>query len=440
MPNRPTSKSIPINVSASEAGFQTVPGRGQSRPCPAILAGLAGKAPVRVLRRALGRLLRGRARAPPSDARAGTRGLRPGRRPPRGPGHPPPRPRPRPRGGGHHRGRPAPRPTPRDLRRGSWPRSDRDASGCGGARGLPRLQPAPGPRAEGSGRPRHLLRLAPDLGLEEAGASGPSARPFPACSSSSPSRKSCIGAPGWTWPSWAIPSWMRCARPPIGRPSCASVGLDPARPVVALLPGSRRAEVAHNLPPLARAIPHFLARRPDLQFLVARAPGLADALFEARSRAAAREWSRAEAMRWWAAPPWPSSRRARPRSRPRCWDADGRGLPPVPPDLLPGPALRERAPLRHAQPGGRTAAIVPELIQRRLHARSASRPRACRLLEDPARAEAMRRDLAEVRLKLGAPGRVADGPRRPSFESAGSAKECLTRAYLYATFSCHFSV
>jgi lipid-A-disaccharide synthase len=57
-------------------------------------------------------------------------------------------------------------------------------------------------------------------------------------------------------------------------------GLDPARPVIALLPGSRGSEVAHNLPPLVGAAERLQAQRPDLQFLLARAPGLDDALFD----------------------------------------------------------------------------------------------------------------------------------------------------------------
>lgn len=51
-------------------------------------------------------------------------------------------------------------------------------------------------------------------------------------------------------------------------------GLDPSRPVLALLPGSRRQEVAHNLPPLADALRVLAARRDDLQYLMAVAPGL----------------------------------------------------------------------------------------------------------------------------------------------------------------------
>jgi lipid-A-disaccharide synthase len=52
------------------------------------------------------------------------------------------------------------------------------------------------------------------------------------------------------------------------------IGLDPARPVIALLPGSRPKEVAHNLPPMAGAVDVLAAARPDLQFLIAVAPSL----------------------------------------------------------------------------------------------------------------------------------------------------------------------
>ena len=54
----------------------------------------------------------------------------------------------------------------------------------------------------------------------------------------------------------------------------AAQGLDPSRPVLAILPGSRRQEVAHNLTPLAGALRLLAARRGDLQFLMAVAPGL----------------------------------------------------------------------------------------------------------------------------------------------------------------------
>jgi lipid-A-disaccharide synthase len=51
-------------------------------------------------------------------------------------------------------------------------------------------------------------------------------------------------------------------------------GLDPARAVIALLPGSRRKEVALNLPPLVGAVDRLRAAAPERQFLLAVAPSL----------------------------------------------------------------------------------------------------------------------------------------------------------------------
>lgn len=48
--------------------------------------------------------------------------------------------------------------------------------------------------------------------------------------------------------------------------------VDPRRPVVALLPGSRRTEIANNLPVLAEAVRQLHAERPEIQFLLAVAP------------------------------------------------------------------------------------------------------------------------------------------------------------------------
>ncbi|MEN3338433.1 MAG: lipid-A-disaccharide synthase [Acidobacteriota bacterium] len=56
------------------------------------------------------------------------------------------------------------------------------------------------------------------------------------------------------------------------------IGLDPTRPVVALLPGSRRNEVRAILPDLARAANLIRRRLPAAQFVVARAPHVHDAL------------------------------------------------------------------------------------------------------------------------------------------------------------------
>jgi lipid-A-disaccharide synthase len=59
----------------------------------------------------------------------------------------------------------------------------------------------------------------------------------------------------------------------------ARLGLDPARPVVALLPGSRINEVRAILPGLLEAARIIHGRLPATQFLLARAPHLPDELF-----------------------------------------------------------------------------------------------------------------------------------------------------------------
>jgi lipid-A-disaccharide synthase len=56
-------------------------------------------------------------------------------------------------------------------------------------------------------------------------------------------------------------------------------GLDPAAPVVALLPGSRHNEVTHLLPDLVRAAVLVTREVPGAQFVVARAPLLDDRSF-----------------------------------------------------------------------------------------------------------------------------------------------------------------
>jgi lipid-A-disaccharide synthase len=63
--------------------------------------------------------------------------------------------------------------------------------------------------------------------------------------------------------------------PPAARePFLRGHGLDPARPVVALLPGSRRNELRAILPDLVRTAGIIAARLPSAQFIVARAPHL----------------------------------------------------------------------------------------------------------------------------------------------------------------------
>jgi len=61
--------------------------------------------------------------------------------------------------------------------------------------------------------------------------------------------------------------------------TCRAAGLDPERPVVALLPGSRPNELHLLLPVLVEAAALLIRDVPGVQFLVARAPSLDDTLF-----------------------------------------------------------------------------------------------------------------------------------------------------------------
>ncbi|MBK5255803.1 MAG: lipid-A-disaccharide synthase [Vicinamibacteria bacterium] len=68
--------------------------------------------------------------------------------------------------------------------------------------------------------------------------------------------------------------------PPADRALVARrLGLDPSRPVVALLPGSRNKEVAFNLPPILGGVELLRQTRPELQFVLAAAPHLRSGAF-----------------------------------------------------------------------------------------------------------------------------------------------------------------
>ncbi len=55
---------------------------------------------------------------------------------------------------------------------------------------------------------------------------------------------------------------------------CAHAGLDPSRPVVGLLPGSRSVEVRRLLPTMLDTVALLRSSRPELQCLILEAPGL----------------------------------------------------------------------------------------------------------------------------------------------------------------------
>jgi lipid-A-disaccharide synthase len=184
----------------------------------------------------------------------------------------------------------------------------------------------------------------------------------------------------------------------------ASAGLDPARPVVALLPGSRAQEVAHNLPVMAAATALIRGSRPDLQFVIAGAHSLRSEAF-------------ANALRETPAIPILSGR------TPGLVGAAqlalvASGTATVETAILGTPmvVVYRVSPLTYllGRPFVRVShfamvnliagrAIVKELMQRDFTPEALARE-ALGLLADPARLAAMRSDLQEVKGRLGGGG------------------------------------
>lgn len=186
---------------------------------------------------------------------------------------------------------------------------------------------------------------------------------------------------------------------------CARLGLDASRTLVALMPGSRRREIELHLPVLSRAIERMRVRRPDLQFLILKAPTVDKAELEARLASAASLVRIAEQA------PYDGLAHAAVAivaSGTATVEAALSGTPMVvvyrvgrlsywlgkPLVRLPHYAMVNLV-------AGRP--LVPELIQGRL-TEEAVAGHALKLLEDPAAAEDMRRGLAEVRARLGEGG------------------------------------
>jgi lipid-A-disaccharide synthase len=71
------------------------------------------------------------------------------------------------------------------------------------------------------------------------------------------------------------------ARPELDRETLLrKLNLDPSRPVLALLPGSRANELERLAGVIAQAIPLIARQVPAVQFVIARAPNLSDGLFD----------------------------------------------------------------------------------------------------------------------------------------------------------------
>jgi lipid-A-disaccharide synthase len=197
--------------------------------------------------------------------------------------------------------------------------------------------------------------------------------------------------------------------PAEGRSWLTGRGLDPLRPVVALLPGSRPNEIHRILPPLVSAVPLIARAVPGVQFVVVRAPSLDASLFAALEH--------------------------RPAGKAPVVVAEGADAVLAAADVVVTAsgtatvqtALHDRpmvivyrvSPLTYAIGrrfvhvssygmvnliAGRP--VVPELIQDQLTPEAVARETVS-LLTDARRAETMRRDLAEVRARLGGPGASA---------------------------------
>jgi len=184
-------------------------------------------------------------------------------------------------------------------------------------------------------------------------------------------------------------------------------GLDDARPVVALLPGSRPNELRQMLPTLASAANLIAERVPEVQFLTARAPSLDARLFD----------------------PLQALRRAgRPFAVLEAAADDVLGAADV---VIAASGTATIQAALHDRPMAivyRLAPLTYALGRRFVHVRTygmvnlvAGRPivreliqddftaanvadEAVSLLTDRARVEQMHRDLGEVRTKLGGPG------------------------------------
>jgi lipid-A-disaccharide synthase len=184
----------------------------------------------------------------------------------------------------------------------------------------------------------------------------------------------------------------------------AAQSVDPTRPVVALLPGSRRNEVQAILPGLVEAAALIRRRMPDAQFVLARAPHLPDELFSGLRDSTPQVTivdGSADAVL-------ASADVALVASGTITVQAAMHGCPMVVVYRLSPLTYRLGRPFVQVDTfamanlvAGRK--IVPELIQDDFTP-DAVAEQALRLLQNPAEADRMRRDLSEVRARLGAPG------------------------------------
>ncbi len=187
----------------------------------------------------------------------------------------------------------------------------------------------------------------------------------------------------------------------------ASHGLDPSRPVVAVLPGSRRNELRMILPDLVRTAGEIAAKVPEAQFVLARAPHLDDELL-----APLAEWPsharRPIVVEGETDAVLASASVALVASGTVTVQAALHGCPMVVVYRVAPLTYRVGKPLLHVDTyamanlvAGRR--VVPELIQDAFTPQAAA-AEAVRVLTDSVYAARVKADLAEIRAKLGTPG------------------------------------
>jgi lipid-A-disaccharide synthase len=184
-------------------------------------------------------------------------------------------------------------------------------------------------------------------------------------------------------------------------------GLDPSRPVVALLPGSRRNELRALLPDLVRTAGIIAARLPSAQFVIARAPHLDDELL-----APLADWpagaSRPVVIEGQTDAVLASADVAVVASGTVTVQAALHGCPIVVVYRVGPITYKLGMPLLHVDTYAMVnlvagSRVVPELIQDGFTPEAAA-AEALRVLLDPAHASRVKADLAAVRSKLGTAG------------------------------------
>jgi lipid-A-disaccharide synthase len=196
--------------------------------------------------------------------------------------------------------------------------------------------------------------------------------------------------------------------PPAARePFLRGHGLDPARPLVALLPGSRRNELRALLPDLVRTAGAIAERLPTAQFLLARAPHLDEDLLAPLS-----DWpagaSRPVVVEGQTDEVLASADVAVLASGTVTVQAALHGCPMVVVYRVGPLTYRFGKPLLHVDTYAMVnlvagSRVVPELIQDDFTPQAAA-DEALRVLLDPPHAAKVKTDLAAVRARLGTAG------------------------------------